>query len=57
MKESITVINGLADAVNCPTPMLDKAAQYYANAVSSGLGEKDVSAMYSFLESTLETRQ
>ncbi len=57
MVESIGVINGLADFVNCPTPMLDKAAQYYESAVSSGLGEKDVSAMYLFLASTLESRQ
>ena len=57
MEESIAVINKLASSVNCPTPMLDKAAQYYESAVSSGLGEKDVSAMYSFLENTLGASQ
>ncbi len=57
MEECIGVINGLADAVDCPTPMLDKAAQYYEDAISSGLGEKDVAAMYSFLESTIGSRQ
>jgi len=51
LEECIVVINELADAVDCPTPLLDKAAQYYEDAISSGLGEKDVSAMYSFLES------
>ena len=39
--------------MDCPTPMLDKAAQYYEDASSSGLGEKDVSAMYGLLESML----
>jgi L-threonate 2-dehydrogenase len=57
LEECIFVINELADAVNCPTPMLDKAAQYYESAISSGLGEKDVSAMYSFLENIPESRQ
>ena len=50
LEECITVINELADAVNCPTPMLDKAAHYYEGAISAGLGEKDVAAMYSFLD-------
>ncbi len=57
MKESIGVISGLASSVDCPTPMLDKAAQYYESAVSSGLGDKDVAAMYAFLESTRGSRQ
>ncbi len=57
MEECIGVINGLASAVNSPTPMLDKAAQYYEDAISSGLGEKDVSAMYAFLESMPGLRQ
>ena len=57
MEECIGVINGLADVVDCPTPMLDKAAHYYNDAASAGLGEKDVSAMYSFLESMLGSRQ
>jgi len=57
LEECIVVINELANAVDCPTPMLDKAAQYYESAISSGLGEKDVSAMYSFLESILGSRQ
>ncbi len=56
LEECIGVIHELADAVNCPTPLLDKAAQYYEGAISSGLGEKDVAAMYSFLENTLEAR-
>ena len=57
LEECIVVINGLADTVDCPTPMLDKAAQYYEQAISSGLGDKDVAAMYSFLESMLGSRQ
>ncbi len=56
LEECIVVINELADAVDCPTPMLDKAAQYYEDASSSGLGEKDVSAMYSLLENMLGSR-
>ena len=51
LEEDIAVIKVLTKEVNCPTPMLDKAAQYYEHAISSGLGEKDVSAIYSFLES------
>ena len=57
LEECIGVINDLADAVDCPTPMLDKAAQYYEDAISSGLGKQDVAAMYSFLENALGARQ
>jgi L-threonate 2-dehydrogenase len=57
LQECIVVINELANAVDCPTPLLDKASQYYKDAISSGVGEKDVSAMYSFFESILGSRQ
>lgn len=57
LQECIVVINELADTVHCPTPLLDKVAQYYEGASSSGLGEKDVAAMYSFLESLPESHQ
>lgn len=57
VEENIVVINELANAVDCPTPLLDKAIQYYEGAISAGLGDKDVSAMYSFLKDTLGSRQ
>lgn len=53
LEECIVIINTLAKAVDCPTPMLDIAAQYYEGAISAGLGEKDVAVMYSFLEKTI----
>ena len=49
MEECIGIINTLSKAVNCPTPMLDTAAQYYESAIADGQGEKDVAAMHSFL--------
>lgn len=57
LEECITIINDLASTVDCPTPLLDKATQYYEEAISSGLGEKDVSAIYAFLENIAEPRQ
>jgi 3-hydroxyisobutyrate dehydrogenase len=57
VKEGIGVINELAKAVNCPTPLLENAIQYYEGAISSGLGGKDVSAMYSFFNDTLGSRR
>ena len=57
LEEDIAIIKVLTKEVNCPTPMLDNAAQFYERAISSGLGEKDVSVMYSFLESVLGARQ
>ena len=57
LQECIVVINELAKTVDCPTPLLDKVSQYYVDAISSELGEKDVSAIYSFFEGILESRQ
>jgi len=56
LEECIVVINELTDAVDCPTPMLDKATQYYDGAISAGLGDKDVAAMYGYLETTIGSR-
>ncbi len=50
LEECIVIIKTLAKAVDSPTPLLDIATQYYEGAISDGLGEKDVAAMYSFLE-------
>jgi 3-hydroxyisobutyrate dehydrogenase-like beta-hydroxyacid dehydrogenase len=50
MEESIAIINTLAQSVDSPTPMLDTAAQYYKEAIAAGLGEKDGSSMYAFME-------
>ena len=57
VEEGVAVINELAKAVDCPTPMLDHAVKYYEGAVSAGLGAQDVSAMYSFLNDTLGSRR
>ena len=50
MQECIVIINTLAQSVDCPTPMLDTAAHYYKEAISTGLGQKDGASMYAFLE-------
>ncbi len=55
--EGISVINELADAVDSPTPLLNKAIQYYEGAISAGLGDKDMSAMYTFLKDTVGSRR
>lgn len=50
IQECIVIINALTNKVDSPTPMLDTAAHYYERAIAAGLGEKDVAAMYSFLD-------
>ncbi len=57
IEECIVIINSLSKAVNCPTPMLDTAAQYYENAIADGLGEKDVAFMHPFLEKTIKQNE
>jgi 3-hydroxyisobutyrate dehydrogenase-like beta-hydroxyacid dehydrogenase len=54
IEECIVIIKKLAESVNGTKPLLDTAAQYYEQAIAAGLENKDVAAVISVLENSVD---
>jgi 3-hydroxyisobutyrate dehydrogenase-like beta-hydroxyacid dehydrogenase len=51
LEKYIHLVQELAQQVGCVTPLMDTAAKYYEQAISSGRGEQDIAAMFEVIES------
>jgi 3-hydroxyisobutyrate dehydrogenase-like beta-hydroxyacid dehydrogenase len=51
VEDVLPVIHALATTSHSPTPLFDVATSYYEQAVAAGLGDKDVTILFSLLSS------